>query len=73
MDGAGNPVKSPGGKFQKGDLIAHTVMEKRAGWRTEYPEAWRTGEWEYAAFPADGKLNEKAAGTDDYLCASTPA
>src|SRR5829696_7323541 len=57
VDSAGNSVKGPNGKFVKGDLIAYTVMEKRAGWGTEYPEAWRNGDWEYAAFSADGKLN----------------
>lgn len=60
VDGAGNPTKGADGRFVKGDLIAYTVMEKRTGWGTEYPAAWRNGEWEYAAFGADGKLNEKA-------------
>jgi plastocyanin len=60
VDAAGAPVKGPNGRFQKGDLIAYTVMEKRAGWGAEYPAEWRNGEWEYAAFAADGKLNEKA-------------
>ena len=60
VDAAGNPIKDAKGRFVKGDLIAHGVMEKRAGWGTEYPAEWRNGEWEYAAFGADGKLNEKA-------------
>jgi len=60
VDAAGKPIKDAKGRFVKGDLIAHAVMEKRAGWGTEYPAEWRNGEWEYAAFGADGKLNEKA-------------
>ena len=60
VDAAGAPIKDAKGRFVKGDLIAHAVMEKRAGWGTEYPVEWRNGEWEYAAFGADGKLNEKA-------------
>jgi plastocyanin len=60
VDAAGNPVKDAKGRFVKGDLIAHTVMEKRKGWGTEYPDEWRNGEWEYAAFNAAGALNEKA-------------
>ena len=60
VDAAGNPIKGADGRFVKGDLIAYTVMEKRTGWGTEYPAEWRNGEWEYAAFGADGKLNEKA-------------
>ena len=53
-------MKDPKGRFQKGDLIAYTVMEKRAGWGTEYADDIRNGEWEYAAFGADGKFNDKA-------------
>jgi len=60
VDAAGQPVKGADGRFVKGDLVAYTVMEKRAGWGAEYPAEWRNGEWEYAAFGPDGKLNEKA-------------
>jgi plastocyanin len=60
VDAAGAPLKGPNGRFLKGDLIAYTVMEKRAGWGAEYPAEWRNGEWEYAAFSVDGKLNDKA-------------
>jgi plastocyanin len=60
VDAQGNPVKNDKGRFMKGDLIAYTVMEKRAGWGVEYPDDLRNGEWEYAAFGADGKLNDKA-------------
>lgn len=60
VDGAGNPITGPDGRFVKGDLVAYTVMEKRTGWGTEYPAEWRNGEWEYAVFAADTKLNEKA-------------
>ena len=35
-------------------------MEKRAGWGTEYPDDVRNGEWEYSAFTADQKFNDKA-------------
>src|SRR5688572_26226944 len=60
VDAAGAPVKGPNGRFVKGDLIAHAVMEKREGWGTEYPAEWRNGNWEYAVFGPDTKLNEKA-------------
>jgi plastocyanin len=60
VDGAGNPVKGQNGRFVKGDLVAYTVMEKRAGWGTEYPAEIRNGEWEYAVFGPDTKFNEKA-------------
>ena len=60
LDAAGNPVKDDKGRFLKGELVAYTVMEKRAGWGTEYPDDLRNGEWEYQAFTAERKVNEKA-------------
>jgi plastocyanin len=60
LDAQGNPVKEANGRFRRGDLIAYTVMEKRTGWGAEYPDDLRNGEWEYAAFGPDGKLNDKA-------------
>ena len=60
LDAKGNPVKNAKGRFEKGDLIAYTVMEKRKGWGAEYPAEWRNGEWEYAAFTKDKQPNAKA-------------
>jgi plastocyanin len=61
QDASGNPIKDANGRFIKKDIIAHTVMEKQRGWGADYPADWpRNGEWEYAAFTADGRPNEKA-------------
>jgi len=60
VDGAGNPIKDANGRFVKGDLVGFTVMEKRTGWGTEYPDDIRNGDWEYSAFTADQKFNDKA-------------
>jgi hypothetical protein len=30
------PVKDANGRFKKGDLVAYAVMEKRAGWGSDY-------------------------------------
>jgi plastocyanin len=60
QDDKGVPLKDANGRFIKKDIIAHTVMEKRTGWGSEYPPEMRNGEWEYAAFTADGRPNEKA-------------
>ena len=68
VDAQGNPVKDDKGRFQKGDLIAYAVMEKRAGWGAEYPDDLRNGEWEYAVFGADHKLNEKANYKGCFQC-----
>jgi plastocyanin len=60
VDAAGAPIKDARGRFVRGDLVAFTVMEKRAGWGAEYPAEWRNGEWEYALFNPAGVLNQKA-------------
>jgi len=60
VDAAGNVVKDANGRFIKGELVGVTVMEKRTGWGTEYPDDIRNGEWEYSAFTADLKFNDKA-------------
>jgi plastocyanin len=59
-DAEGKPLKDAKGRFVKGKLLAYTVMEKRQGWGAEYPDEWRNGEWEYAAFTADRQPNAKA-------------
>ena len=64
----GNPEKDTNGRFIKGNLLAYTVMEKRAGWGSEYPEAQRNGEWEYQAFKADQTPNTAANLTACFNC-----
>jgi plastocyanin len=68
VDPQGNPLKDANGRFLKGDIIAVAVMEKRAGWGTEYPDDVRNGNWEYAAFSPDGKLNDKANYKGCFQC-----
>ena len=60
LDAAGNPEKDANGRFIKTNLIGYTVMEKRAGWGTEYADDVRNGEWEYQAFKADKTPNTGA-------------
>ena len=68
LDAAGEPEKDANGRFIKGDLIGYTVMEKRAGWGTEYPDDVRNGEWEYQAFKADKTPNDKAVLKNCFTC-----
>ena len=68
LDAAGNPEKDANGRFIKGDLLAYTVMEKRTGWGTEYPDDVRNGEWEYQAFKADKTVNDKAVLKNCFTC-----
>ena len=68
LDAQGNPEKDANGRFIKGNLIAYTVMEKRTGWGTEYPDNMRNGEWEYQAFKADKTPNTAANLTGCFNC-----
>jgi len=68
LDAKGDPVKGANGRFQKGDPIAHFVMEKRAGWGADYGADMRNGEWEYRAFTADGKPNDKTDVKPCFTC-----
>jgi hypothetical protein len=60
VDYSGNPVKGADGFFIPAEMAAITVMESRTGWGEDYPEAWRNGTWEFAAFkPDDHTLVER--------------
>lgn len=61
VDEQGNPVKDANGRFIKtGNPTGYRVMEKRAGWGTDYPDEKRNGEWEYQVFRADKTVNPTA-------------
>jgi len=68
LDAQGNPEKDANGRFIKGNLVAYTVMEKRTGWGTEYPDNVRNGEWEYQAFKTDKTPNTAANLTACFNC-----
>jgi Cytochrome P460 len=68
LDAQGNPVKDANGRFIKTNIVAYNVMEKRAGWGTEYPDDIRNGEWEYQAFRPDKTPNTNANLTNCYTC-----
>ncbi|MGH6897778.1 MAG: cytochrome P460 family protein [Geminicoccaceae bacterium] len=60
LDADENPVVGSDGFFEPGELAGIAVMETRSGWGADYPEAWRNGEWEFAAFkPDDHTLVER--------------
>jgi hypothetical protein len=44
-DAAGAPLKDANGRFTKGNLLAVNVMQKKAGWGADIPEAIRNGDW----------------------------
>jgi hypothetical protein len=69
LDAQGNPEKDASGHFIKTDTIAgYGVMEKRAGWGTEYPDNVRNGDWEYQVFKADKTPNPAAKLSACFEC-----
>jgi hypothetical protein len=68
LDAQGSPLKGADGHFVKGDIVGFGVMEKRAGWGSEYPDTLRNGEWEYRAFPADKKTHPSLKLTACFEC-----
>jgi hypothetical protein len=59
LDARGNPMKDVDGRFIKAEPKTFRVMEKRTGWVSEYPPSKRNGDWEYQAFLADGRADER--------------
>jgi hypothetical protein len=68
LDAQGNPEKDASGRFVKTNVVGYTVMEKRAGWGTEYPDDIRNGEWEYRAFRPDKTPNTAANLQNCFKC-----
>ncbi len=68
LDDKGAPAKGAGGGFEKGDPIAHFVMQKSKGWGAGYAADMRNGEWEYRAFTPAGTPNEKADLKPCFTC-----
>src|SRR5262245_12619270 len=68
LDPQGNPEKDANGRFIKTNIVGYTVMEKRTGWGTEYPDNIRNGEWEYQAFRPDKTPNPNANLTNCFTC-----
>ena len=54
--------------YRNGRLHRYVVMEKRAGWGSEYPPDMRNGEWEYQAFNPDRAVNRDENLTRCFSC-----
>jgi plastocyanin len=68
VDDKGAVLRDANGRFQKGDLVAYTVMEKRAGFGADYPADIRNGDWEYQVYNAEKKVNDKANLKSCFQC-----
>jgi hypothetical protein len=69
LDAQGNPVKDANGRLVKtNEIVGFNVMQKQAGWGTDYPESKRNGEWEYQQFRADKTPNPTANLNGCFMC-----
>lgn len=67
-DDAGNIVTGRDGMFEKSELAAIAVMERRANWSGEFAADHRTGGWGFAIY--DPRGNPKANDLDCVSCHS---
>jgi plastocyanin len=72
LDAQGNPIRDAKGNFVAGQLDRVVVMQKRPGAGAAYPETLRNGDWEFAAFTADGKVNPQAPPTQACMACHKP-
>ena len=49
-------------------FLNYTVMQKRTGWGSEYPDNVRNGDWEYQVFKADKTPNTAANFSSCFAC-----
>ncbi len=58
-DGEGAVIESILGQRIRGKLALVAVMEKQEGWGDSFPEEFKNGDWDFAAFKPDGSVNTK--------------
>jgi hypothetical protein len=69
VDASENPVLDAEGRLvPEGDFTAIFVMEKQFGWGQGQPPDMRNGDWDYAAFKADGTLNPETKTDGCFAC-----
>jgi hypothetical protein len=70
LDADGNPVLAADGRMTaEGDFTAIFVMEKQQGWGESVGlEVAPNGDWDYAAFLPDGKLNPETKTAGCFAC-----
>lgn len=59
--------------YRDNELYRYVVMEKRAGWGSEYTDDLRNGEWEYQAFNADRSVNTEENLSRCFSCHKSQA
>ncbi len=59
-DADGNPIKSALlNRLLRGEKALIGVMQREKGWGEEYAEGLKNGNWEFAAYKADGSVADK--------------
>ena len=56
LDSDGTVITSSLGRRIRDSLALIAVMQREQGWGTQYPQAIRNGNWDYAAFNSDGSI-----------------
>ncbi|MGY0614688.1 cytochrome P460 family protein [Vibrio sp. FJH11] len=59
--------------YRDNELYRYVVMEKRAGWGSQYTDDLRNGEWEYQAFHADRSVNTEENLSRCFSCHKSQA
>jgi len=72
LDPQGNPIRDARGNLVASELDRVAVMQKRQGAGAAYPENLRNGDWEFAAFTADGKFNPQAPAAEVCMACHKP-
>lgn len=68
LDGAGKPVVGSDGFFEPDRLLFFTAMQTNAGWGDDIPDLYRNGDWNYAVFSPDGKVNPTINQAKCFAC-----
>jgi Cytochrome P460 len=69
LDASENPVLDAEGRIvPEGGFTAIFVMEKQFGWGQGQPPEMRNGDWDYAAFKADGTLSAETDTGGCFAC-----
>jgi len=59
LDSEGDVITSSLGRRIRDKIALIGVMQREKGWGSQYPESIRSGNWDYAAFNADGSMADQ--------------
>lgn len=69
LDADGSPLLGPDGRLVPADTVSAVfVMEKQPGWGDAYAAELRNGDWDYAAYLADGSPRPDTSFDGCFTC-----